>query len=292
MSASTRSSISSASTRSQQACVRRAAGTHRQEGRDHRRRAGRPVLRVPAALKGHEVTIFDEHEHLGGMMRYGIPGFRTPREVLDAEIQRIIDMGVEARLKTRVGTDVSWNRSARTSTRCSSAWARNRGGRCRRPAATRRTSSPPRRSCKAFNDGRLRQSASAWSSSAAATPRSTSPPWRGAWATSTRQADGLPSTRSPGIARTTRRRCRRSRAPRLTLTSVFNVDKMQANKHEIEQARPKASPSAAGLRRSCVVKDANGRGIALRVASARRSSSARSSRSRSSKAPRKTSRPI
>src|SRR3989338_2268096 len=29
-------------------------------------------------LKGHEVTIFDEHEFLGGMMRYGIPGFRTP----------------------------------------------------------------------------------------------------------------------------------------------------------------------------------------------------------------------
>jgi len=29
------------------------------------------------ARKGHAVTIFDEHEHLGGMMRYGIPGFRT-----------------------------------------------------------------------------------------------------------------------------------------------------------------------------------------------------------------------
>ena len=34
------------------------------------------------ALKGHEVTVFDEHEMLGGMMRYGIPGFRTPRHVL------------------------------------------------------------------------------------------------------------------------------------------------------------------------------------------------------------------
>ena len=43
---------------------------------------------------GHAVTIFDEHEHLGGMMRYGIPGFRTPRDVLDAEIQRILDLGV------------------------------------------------------------------------------------------------------------------------------------------------------------------------------------------------------
>jgi hypothetical protein len=34
------------------------------------------------ALKGHSVTIFDERAELGGMMRYGIPGFRTPRDVL------------------------------------------------------------------------------------------------------------------------------------------------------------------------------------------------------------------
>ncbi|MBE2241148.1 MAG: FAD-dependent oxidoreductase, partial [Burkholderiaceae bacterium] len=38
------------------------------------------------ARKGHAVTIFDERAELGGMMRYGIPGFRTPRAVLDAEI--------------------------------------------------------------------------------------------------------------------------------------------------------------------------------------------------------------
>ena len=40
-------------------------------------------------------------------MRYGIPGFRTPREVLDAEIQRIVDLGVKTRLKCRIGTDVT-----------------------------------------------------------------------------------------------------------------------------------------------------------------------------------------
>ncbi|MCK4898693.1 MAG: FAD-dependent oxidoreductase, partial [Anaerolineales bacterium] len=38
--------------------------------------------------KGHGVTIFDEHPELGGMMRFGIPGYRTPRDVLDGEIQR------------------------------------------------------------------------------------------------------------------------------------------------------------------------------------------------------------
>ncbi len=57
--------------------------------------------------KGHACTIFDYQEELGGMMRYGIPGYRTPRDVLDKEIQRIIDMGVEVRANTRVGKDVS-----------------------------------------------------------------------------------------------------------------------------------------------------------------------------------------
>ncbi len=57
--------------------------------------------------KGHACTIFDEYSQLGGMMVFGIPGYRTPRSVMDGEIQRIIDMGVEVKLNTRVGTDVS-----------------------------------------------------------------------------------------------------------------------------------------------------------------------------------------
>ena len=57
--------------------------------------------------QGHACTIFDEYDKLGGMMVFGIPGYRTPRSVLDGEINRIIDMGVELKLNTRVGTDVS-----------------------------------------------------------------------------------------------------------------------------------------------------------------------------------------
>jgi glutamate synthase (NADPH/NADH) small chain len=56
---------------------------------------------------GHAVTVFDDHEEMGGMMRYGIPGYRTPRDVLDGEMDRIIDMGVEKRMNTRVGRDIS-----------------------------------------------------------------------------------------------------------------------------------------------------------------------------------------
>ena len=57
--------------------------------------------------KGHACTIFESYRELGGMMCFGIPGYRTPRSVLRGEIQRIIEMGVEVRLNTRVGTDVS-----------------------------------------------------------------------------------------------------------------------------------------------------------------------------------------
>ena len=57
--------------------------------------------------KGHAVTVFESHDELGGMMRFGIPGYRTPREMLDSEIQRILDTGVTAKTGVRVGKDVT-----------------------------------------------------------------------------------------------------------------------------------------------------------------------------------------
>jgi NADPH-dependent glutamate synthase beta subunit-like oxidoreductase len=58
--------------------------------------------------KGHACTIFEANSGLGGMFKFGIPGYRVPRDKLDAEIQRILDMGqVEVKLNTRVGQDVS-----------------------------------------------------------------------------------------------------------------------------------------------------------------------------------------
>jgi NADPH-dependent glutamate synthase beta subunit-like oxidoreductase len=47
------------------------------------------------ARRGHAVTIYEAGPVAGGMMRFGIPRYRLPREILDAEIQRILDMGVE-----------------------------------------------------------------------------------------------------------------------------------------------------------------------------------------------------
>jgi NADPH-dependent glutamate synthase beta subunit-like oxidoreductase/Pyruvate/2-oxoacid:ferredoxin oxidoreductase delta subunit len=58
--------------------------------------------------KGYGSVIFDDHEELGGMLRYGIPGYRVPRDNLAKEIQRILDMGsIEVRTNTRVGKDIT-----------------------------------------------------------------------------------------------------------------------------------------------------------------------------------------
>jgi len=57
--------------------------------------------------EGHACTIFESQKMLGGMIRYGVPGYRTPREILDGEIQRIIDMGVEVHLNTKIGRDIT-----------------------------------------------------------------------------------------------------------------------------------------------------------------------------------------
>jgi len=51
---------------------------------------------------GHEVTIYEAGPMTGGMMRFGIPKYRLPRDVLDAEVQRILDMGVDLELNRKV----------------------------------------------------------------------------------------------------------------------------------------------------------------------------------------------
>lgn len=51
---------------------------------------------------GHQVTIYEAGPIAGGMMHFGIPSYRLPRNVLDAEIQRILDMGVTLELNHKV----------------------------------------------------------------------------------------------------------------------------------------------------------------------------------------------
>ena len=60
------------------------------------------------ALMGHKVTVYEKRKRLGGMMRYGIPSYRLPREKLDQEIQSILSLGIEVHTCISVGQDVSF----------------------------------------------------------------------------------------------------------------------------------------------------------------------------------------
>ena len=59
------------------------------------------------ALMGHKVTVFEERDKLGGMLRYGIPSYRFPRHLLDEEIDSILSLGIEAHTNVTVGRDIS-----------------------------------------------------------------------------------------------------------------------------------------------------------------------------------------
>ena len=57
--------------------------------------------------RGYPVTVFEAFSRPGGMLRYGIPKYRLPHEILDAEIQRILDLGVELKCNFVIGKDIS-----------------------------------------------------------------------------------------------------------------------------------------------------------------------------------------
>ena len=59
------------------------------------------------AREGHEVTVYDAMPQSGGMLRYGIPQYRLPKEILDREIELVAELGVKFVNSTRVGSDVS-----------------------------------------------------------------------------------------------------------------------------------------------------------------------------------------
>ena len=220
------------------------------------------------ALKGHAVTIFDEHELLGGMMRYGIPGFRTPRAVLDAEIQRIVDLGVEVRLKCRIGTDVTLARDPQRVRRrvprhgraigaATAGAGRRRAERRHRdvvPEGVQRRPAAPRRQARRRHRRRRHVDRR----------RDRRPPARPHRRTRSRPTS--PSLRSPGHMAHDVASVSAKQGAEVTLTSVFDVDKMQANKHEIEQALAEGIAIRGGLAPVRVVKDANGRATALVVA--------------------------
>ncbi len=217
-------------------------------------------------LKGHAVTIFDEHEFLGGMMRYGIPGFRTPRSVLDAEIQRILDLGVETKLNCHIGKDITLEQIRKDY----DAVFLGMGAQAGRALPTPDSEAPnvvtATAFLKAFNDGRLQHvgkrvvvvGGGDTSIDVATVARRLghiehSKPTDAESAIAGRMAHDVADISA-------------KQGAEVTLTSIFAISKMQANQHEIEQAVAEGIAIRGGLVPVGIVKDANGRATALRVA--------------------------
>jgi len=218
------------------------------------------------ARKGHGVTIFDERAELGGMMRYGIPGFRTPRAVLDAEIQRIVDLGVEPRMNCRIGTDITLDEIQQTF----DAVFLGLGAQSGRPLPVDGSDAP---NCvtataflKAFNDGRMQHvgrrvvvvGGGDTSIDVATVAR------RLGHIDQVHDSD-RPENAIAGFAAHDAALLSARQGAEVTLTSIFAIDKMQASRHEVEQAQAEGITMRGGMAPVAVICGADGRATALRV---------------------------
>jgi NADPH-dependent glutamate synthase beta subunit-like oxidoreductase len=221
------------------------------------------------ARKGHDVTIFDERPELGGMMRYGIPGFRTPRPVLDAEIQRILDLGVTARTGTRIGRDITLEQIESDF----DAVFLGLGAQSGRPLPVDGADAPnvvtATAFLKAFNDGRMLHvgrrvvvvGGGDTSIDVATVAR------RLGHIDQVHEADRPENAiaADTGFAAHDAALLSRRQGADVTLTSIFAVEKMQASKHEVEHALAEGIAIRGGLAPVAVLRGPDGRATALRV---------------------------
>jgi NADPH-dependent glutamate synthase beta subunit-like oxidoreductase/Pyruvate/2-oxoacid:ferredoxin oxidoreductase delta subunit len=218
-------------------------------------------------LKGHSCTIFDEHALLGGMMRYGIPGFRTPRDVLDTEIQRIIDLGVEVKLNVHIGKDITLDQIKKDY----DAIFMGMGAQAGRPLPVPGAEAPnvvtAMAFLRAFNDGRLQHvgkrvvviGGGDTSIDVATVAR------RLGHIKATNPADRSEHVISGQVAHDVAAVSAKEGAE-VVLCSRAAVEKMNANKHEVEEALAEGIVIKGNITPVSIVVGADGRATALRVA--------------------------
>ncbi len=216
--------------------------------------------------RGHTVTLFDDHDALGGMLRYGIPGYRTPRPVLDAEIKRILGLGVGVRLNTRVGRDITIEDLERDFDAIFWALGTQAGKTLPIPGADAANCITGVEFLRAFNEGRLRSVSGEvvvigggdTSLDVAAVAR------RLGHVTQSHDKDRPSSAMLGQIAHDVATTARRKGAD-VTLTSIFPIDRMMAAAREVEAVQREGVEIRGGVMPLEVLKDDMGRVKGLRL---------------------------
>jgi len=220
--------------------------------------------------KGHASTIFEANDGLGGMFRFGIPGYRVPRDKLDAEINRILDMGdIEVKLNSRVGVDITVEQLEQDYDAV--IWAI--GCQSGRGLPVPGWQDTP--NCvsgvaflKAFNEGRMKVTADKvvcvgggdTSIDVVSVAR------RLGHITKTGQRELPETVIHDGYVAHDAALTAAAEGAAVTLTSLFTRDKMTAAEHEVHDALHEGVTILDGVMPVEVIKGDNGRAIGLRVA--------------------------
>ncbi len=217
--------------------------------------------------QGHAVTVFEARAQLGGMMRYGIPGYRVPRDILDAEIQRILDLGVEVKTNVKVGKDIPFEQLRSDFDAVFIAVGAQAGTPLEVPGADAPNCITGITFLEAFNEGRLHVGARRvlvigggdTAMDVAAVARRIGHIDGGA------EADRPETVLLNQTAQDSAIAARRQGAE-VTIVYRRPVEKMPATKMEIKHVLEEGVTIAPSLLPVSVVKDASGRATALRVA--------------------------
>jgi NADPH-dependent glutamate synthase beta subunit-like oxidoreductase/Pyruvate/2-oxoacid:ferredoxin oxidoreductase delta subunit len=217
--------------------------------------------------RGHGAVVFDDHEELGGMMQYGIPGYRTPRDMLQGEINRILEMGVETRLNTRVGKDVSMEELERDYDAILWAVGTHSGKHIPVPGADAPNCLTGVDFLRAFNEGRLQMASEKvvvigggdTSIDVASVAR------RLGHITDSHDKD-LPENVVMGYTAHDVSATLRREGAKVVLTSLFPVENMTAAEHEVNDALREGVEIKGSVMPLEVIKDENGRAVSMRYA--------------------------
>ncbi len=216
---------------------------------------------------GHGATVIDDHAKLGGMMAYGIPGYRTPRDVLDGEIDRILEMGVDVRLDTRVGTDITVEELEKEYDAVIWAIGTHAGKHVPVPGADAPNCLTGVDFLRAFNEGRLQLAAERvvvigggdTSIDVASVAR------RLGHIDDSHEKDAPEAVVMGYTAHDVSTTLTRSGAT-VTLTSLFPVENMTAAEHEVQDALREGVDIRGSVMPLEVIKNEEGRAVAMRFA--------------------------